>query len=223
MKRWNILGAALIAVLSITAIAASAASAALPNILPTGFSFTSTSGATEFGSGLTAIKSSKDKGKGTSTGEKNGTFENVFEGSKDQLGRTCTGLSDGTAGNVTVTGTTDVRYDTTKTKVLVLFLLNDVHLACGTTLIKVKGCVAGQYTGAVNKPVKEGNLELVVKEGDNVPIAVENAANTGSENCELKAEINDTEPKLSSEKGVETLAGITNGLGASKNEIEVMA
>jgi hypothetical protein len=222
MKRRNLLAAAMLAVFAIVAVAASSASAAVPNILPTGAAFNNTSGATEFGSGITAIKSAKDKGKGTITAEKEGTFENIFEGSKDQLGRTCTGLSDAIAGNVTVTGKLDVRWDTTLTKVLVLFLLDEVHLACGTTLIKVKGCVAGQYLSALNVPLKEGLVDLIVKEGDNVPITVENAADNGTEKCELKASLNEETAILSSESGTETLKEITKGLGAGKNELEVM-
>lgn len=225
MKRLNLLGAALLAVLAIAAVTAGAASAAFPNSLPTGATFNNTSGTTEFGSGITAIKSTADKGSGVSTGEKTGTFKNTFEKSKDQLGSTCTGLSatdQKTPGNVTVEGESELRFDTTKTKVLALFKLSEVHLSCGSILIKVKGCVAGVYTSALNTPLKEATVTLTVEKGDNVPVLVENKENTGTENCELKAEINDTSPSLSSEKGVETLKEFAKGLGAGKNEVEIM-
>jgi hypothetical protein len=222
MKRWNTLGAVLIAALSITAAAASTASAAFPNVLPTGVTFNASSGATEFGSGITAVKSTKSKGKGATTGEKRGTFENVLEGFKDQLGRECTGLADKVSGNVTVTGTLDIRWDPTKAKVLVLFLLNPVHFACGTTLLKLKGCFAGLYESASNIPLKEATVSLAVEKGDNVPTTVENEANTGTEKCELLAEVNDEKPGLASEKAVETLKEFAKGLGATKNEFEVM-
>lgn len=204
------------------AIAPGAALAAFPNSLPTGATFSNSSGVTEFGSGITAIKSSADKGSGASTGEKTATFVNVFEKSKDALGNTCTGLSDATAGNVTVEGETEIRFDPTKAKVLSLFKLKEVHLSCGTVLIRVKGCVAGVYTSALNTLLKEMTIELVVSSGDNVPVVVENASNTGTENCELKAEINGGAPALSSEKGIELIKGFGKGLGASKDESEIM-
>jgi hypothetical protein len=222
MKRRNLLGAVLFAVLAIAAIASASASAALPNILPATAGFTSTSGTTEFGSGITAIKSSADKGSGVGTAEKKGTFTNTFEKSKDQLGNTCTGLSDGTAGNVTVKGTFHIRWNTPKTVPLILFLLEEVHLTCGLILIKVKGCVAATLLGTFNSPVATLSADLTVVEKDNTPITVENETNTGTENCELKAEINDEKPGLSSESGVETLAGFTKGSGEKANLVEVM-
>lgn len=222
MKRWRLFGTAYVAVLSIAAIAAGSASAAFPNALPTGFAYNETSGTAEFGSGITAIKSSLGKGKGASTSEKDGTFEQVFESSKDQLGSTCTGLSDKVPGSITVTGETHFRWNTAKTVVFILYLLKEVHFSCGTTLIKVKGCVAGEYASSLNTPIKTATVHFVVVTGDNVPVTVENAANTGTENCELKAEINDTAPTLSSERVTETLQGFSKGLGGVGNEIEVM-
>lgn len=226
MKRVKFLSMAVTAALAILALAATSALAANPTLLPNGGESASTSGATVFGSGITQVKSSKDTGTAKSTTEKLGTFTNVFEGSKDVLGRTCTGLEDKTAGNVTVTGEYHVRYwglSKGEKNVAIVFLLNPVHFSCGTTLIKVKGCVAGQVAAAeTNKLLKKLEVKLVVKEGDNVPIKIDNDANTAEENCELKAEVNDEAVALSSEEGTETLT-FKNALGKAKDEGEIMA
>jgi hypothetical protein len=204
------------------ALMACSAHAALPNELPTGATFNITGGATELGSGITAIKSSATKGSGASTGEKTGTFTLVLEKVKNQLGSTCTGLSDTTSGNVTTTGTTELRWDTTLTKVLLLFKLNEMHASCGLILMKEKGCVAGQVLATSNTLVKEFAVDLVVEKADNTPIVVENAADNGTENCELKLEVNDEQAALASEKAVYTFKDFAKGLGAGKNEVEIM-
>lgn len=79
MKRLNLLGAIMLAVFAIAAVAASAASAAFPNSLPTGSTFKSTVGVSEFGIGIAAIKAITGKGSGTGTAEKDGTFSTTFE------------------------------------------------------------------------------------------------------------------------------------------------
>jgi hypothetical protein len=223
MKLSKVLGAVLVAALALVALGAASASAALPTILPTTAAFSSESGATEFGTGITALKSPKSKGSGKGTGEKTSSFSTVFEGTKDQLGRSCKGLGDATAGNVTVTGTADVRYANSKKEAVAIgFLINETHIECGTTLILVKGCVAGEAEKPYNKAITATAVKLEVEKGDNKLVKIENAANTAEEACELKASINEEAAALSSESATENLKAFTGGKGAG-NEVEVMA
>jgi hypothetical protein len=227
MKQGKLLSVAFAAMLAILALGATSAMAANPKILDEKAEFSSTSGLTQFGSGLLTVKSGKGKGSGKGTSEKGGEFTNLFEESKDLLGRKCTGLSDATAGNVTVSGKFEVRYwglSEGNKDVVILFKLNPVHFSCGTTLAVVTGCVTAQLALPYNKLVKELEAKLVVAGGDNVPVKVDNAANTAEENCELRVEFNEEgTTSLSSEEGVEKISGFKNSLGKAKDEVEVVA
>jgi hypothetical protein len=199
------------------------ANAVFPNLLPIHGTYNVTAGATELGGSIVgAWKSGATKGGGAITGEKTGTLTLVLEKTKDGLGTTCTGLSDTTAANVTTTGTTELRWDTIKTKVLLLFKLNELHGTCGITLFKEKGCVAGIVEGSANIPLTELRANLTVNERDNVPVTVENATNTGTENCELKTETNDENPVLASETAFYTFKEFARGIGERANQLEIM-
>jgi hypothetical protein len=95
-------------------------------------------------------------------------------------------------------------------------------MACGTTLFKWKGCVAGQYLSAVNTQIKGAVVDFILDKGDNTPIAVENAADNGTEKCEFKIENNDESPVLAVLSGTFTIQELIKGLGATKTEFEVM-
>jgi hypothetical protein len=225
MKITNRAHVSLVAALSTLALTAPAASAALPNLLPTTVGFSSESGASEFGTGIIAIKSAKSKGAGKGSGEKTASFSVVLEGWKDNLGRTCKGLGDTIAGNVTATGTADVRYKNAKKEAVVLAeLLEPVHIECGTLLMIVKGCLAGEMEKPYNKLVTAVVVKYEVEKADNKIVKIENGANTAEEPCELRVSFNESEGgELASESRTEKLQSFTGGKGAGSNEAEVMA
>jgi hypothetical protein len=205
MKKFRLIGLLGLAVLAVSAFGASSAFAAVPVILPVGETATSSAGATEFGEGLFAIKSSGATG--TVTGEagsgSHGTFTFAFTGSKDSIGRTCTGLSDTVAGTVTVTGTFLTRFllPVTPLKAAIVLSINEVHLSCGTQLIRVKGSVAGEITTALNTAVTLVTLVLETNgKGDNTIIEVDNEAQTGMESAILLASIGTGAFSLTSQK-----------------------
>jgi hypothetical protein len=230
VKRIKLLGIAIIAMLSLTAITAATASAEKqPNILPAGtgaapLTFNSSGGTSIFGNGLLKLTSPKSTGSGAGNEEKLGTFDILFEGVKDALGRTCTGLfnsstkeGDLTEGSVLAKGTFHIRdYKLgAELRVTQIALLREVHFSCGTLLVVVRGCVAGDLTP------KEGlTKELTVtlkKEGaDNTIIKVLNEANTAEENCELSSSTDEKAFELSSEETTQTLTGFKKAGAATE-------
>jgi hypothetical protein len=212
MKPVKLLSTAIIAVLALIALTATTASAEKqPNILPTGtqvapLTATGKSGTSTFGNGLLKLTSSKSTGSGAGFAEKLGTFDVLFEGVKDALGRTCTGLfnsstkeGDLTEGSILATGTAHLRdYKLgTELRVAGISLMREVHFSCGTLLVVVRGCLAGDITP------KEGLTKTLTatakKEGaDNTIIKVLNEANTAEENCELASSTDEKAFELSS-------------------------
>jgi hypothetical protein len=230
VKHIKLLIAAIVAIVALTAIAAATASAEeLPNILATAeatekapVTGTSSSGATEFGSGFTTLKSTKSEGTQSQTSPKLGTFDVLFLEVKTILGGSCTGLNDTKEGSVLVLGTFHVRHYNSGATLLtaLIFLLNEVHFTCEGKLILVKGCVAGRVTPEGGGKVKSLTATLEVEKGDNKIVKVLNESNTGEENCELLASQNAKEFTLSAQKQTQTITGFKqNGKAA---EVEVM-
>jgi hypothetical protein len=223
VKRIKLLGIAIIAMLSLTAITAATASAEKqPNILPTGngatpLTFTSKSGTSLFGNGLLKLTSPKSEGSGAGNAEKLGTFDILFLGVKDALGRTCTGLSDKVEGSVLATGTFHIRdYKLgAELRVAQIALLREVHFTCGTLLVVVRGCVAGDLTP------KEGLTKILTvtlkkEANDNTIIKVLNEENTAEENCELTSSTDEKPFELSSEETTQELEGFKKGGAATE-------
>jgi hypothetical protein len=214
MKHIKLQGTALIAVLALTAFTATTASAEKqPNILPIGsqaapLTATGSSGTSTFGNGLLKLTSPKSTGSGAGFAEKLGTFDVLFEGVKDALGRSCTGLfnsstkeGDLTEGSILATGTAHLRdYKLgAELRVAGISLLREVHFSCGTLLVVVRGCLAGDITP------KEGltkTLTATAKKeagkNDNTIIKVLNEENTAEENCELTSSTDESTFELSS-------------------------
>jgi hypothetical protein len=201
------------------ALATTASAEKQPNILPTGtgaapLTFNSSSGTSIFGNGLIKLTSPKSTGSGAGNAEKLGTFDLLFEGFKDALGRTCTGLfnsetkeGDLTEGSVLVKGTFHIRdYKLgAELRVAQIWLLKEAHSSCGTLLVVLRGCVAGDLTP------KEGLSKTLTvtlkKEGaDNTIIKVLNEANTAEENCELTSSTDEKAFELSTFETTQALA-----------------
>jgi hypothetical protein len=156
MKRSKLLGMAFMVILALSSItAATAAAETLPNVLPLAtaaepITSTSSSSKASFGSsGLTEVTSATSLGEATSTGTEGnaGTFHETYYGFKNVALGTCTGTGDG-SGIVLVLGTyQDKDADLAGNLIVaVLFLINQVQFVCGSTLITVTGCVAGNLT-----------------------------------------------------------------------------
>jgi hypothetical protein len=214
MKMFRLIGLFGLAVLALSAFGASASFAAVPVILPVGESGTIAAGATEFGEGLFAVKSSAATGTvtGTAGSGSHGTFSITFKGTKDSLGRTCTSLSEGTAGNVTFTGTVLTRFllPASPLRVALVLTLNEVHESCGTQLLRVKGLLAGETTSALNTALISVVVGFTTNgKGDNAIIEVDNEAQTGMENAILLASIGTGTFTLTAEKATVTLTSFT--------------
>jgi hypothetical protein len=156
MKHSHLIRLALTTTFVLSSITAATASAeTLPNVLPLGtatepITFTSSSSKAAFGSaGLTEIASATSLGESTSTGTEGnaGTFHETYFGFKNALLGTCTGTGDG-SGIILVLGSYELKDADLAGKLIVaiLFLLNQVQFACGTTQVTLGGCVAGNLT-----------------------------------------------------------------------------
>jgi hypothetical protein len=216
MRRIKLLGLACFAMLTLAAAAAATASAVLPNVLPTtaGIKFTSTSGASAFGSaGLTEVTSGSSTGTSESTGTEGnaGNFKTTFATVKNALLGTCTGVGQ-SSGNIVVSGTyKDVNADlNSKEIVAVLFLLSpQVEFSCGSTAIAVTGCVAGELTKASElTTLLTATLNRV--SNDNEIITYLNASDVATA-CQLLAKIGAGATELSAQKTTQTLSKFEEG------------
>jgi hypothetical protein len=194
MQRIKITGLALMAVLALSVIASTTASAAEPEFAPAANKFTSVvGGAAKFEQkeGLAAVSCTKSTGKGEITAAKAGTFTELFEECTAPLSGKCTGLTATTKGDITVSGTFNLRYITKKTNVGIAFKINEVHFECEklVTLVSVKGCAVGKVQ-PVNTKGKTTEAILKQSKGIQEFVSVLNEANSAQEGCKLESEFN---------------------------------
>ena len=217
MRQIKLLSLTFMAMFALSGAMAAVASAAAPNILPEGtakepLTGISTSGLSTFAPGALKVESVKSEGTFSGNEPKSGTFDQLFlETTLEKA--TCTGLDDTTPGSVLAKGTFDVRHYNLEGKLLTaeIFLLKELHFECGETLIRVKGCVAGELTPNEEKLVEKLTVTLKPAKGDNVPVKVLNEGSTGEENCELLASIGTGAFKLSTQTQTISLSGFKKG------------
>ena len=160
MKRFKLLGLALVAIFALAAaMSASAFAAELPETLPTSATTRTWEGAAEgepeFSSEtaeagvLLVVKCKTAPSEGTEEpGKPLGLFHIHFLGCESTVGglpAKCTDLNHTTAGEILVLGTWHLVYDRKKAEefkeltVGILFLVELVHFTCGGVLVEVKG------------------------------------------------------------------------------------
>jgi hypothetical protein len=215
LKHLKLLGLALLAITALASITAATAQAEeLPNILPCGTEAlpvlaTATSGKSNFGSGTTAVTSASSLGTQSGTSCKLGTFHTSFLKSETKTGGVvCTGLGD-EPGVILVLGEYHIRHAELGSKLYVvsIFLLEDVHFACGMLLVLVGGCVAGTVLPE-STLTKELTIGLNVIGTDNEILTVLKEIPGGtSENCYLLAQVNEGASALSSQEQLVKVTG----------------
>jgi hypothetical protein len=234
MKQAKLLGAAIMAILSLTGILATTASAeaTLPSVLPAGTAsepilvpFTSLTSV--FASNaITKITSQKDEGTLDFTSAKLGTFDILFLETTNVLGSKCTGSNDTIPGSILALGTFHLRdYDENGTlRVASVVLLQEVKFEC-TEGVKaaVRGCVAGAITPE-NTLTKFFTLSFK-RNGtldDNLIITILNEANTAKEACQLESSANGGAFELSYEETEEHTLPAKKDPAGTEVEILIM-
>jgi hypothetical protein len=172
----KMLGLAAMAILIVNGIGATSAFAKEAEFLPAPNVIAKVkSGAGELSSGPVPITCTSDEG--GEAGEKGGKVETTKTGHFDVLFLgckasflTCTSLDSKTAGSILVRGNFESVYaleqGTTNDKdPAIVFILNTVHISCGTILVKVEGSVCGLIK-PVNKKVKVGEPFTVEIKGN---------------------------------------------------------
>jgi hypothetical protein len=188
MKRGRLLGVVFIAMLALAAMTATTALAAatLPSLLPEGtiaspITWASNSGKSALGfPGL---------GEVSAESLKLGKFHVHFSGIKNALLGTCTGTGE-EAGVVLVLGTYHFRWYTLSPPHLtgLIFLIEQVQFACGSTQLTVAGCVGGLISPEAER-TSLLEAALATANGDNTVITVLDEENTAQEACQLLAKI----------------------------------
>ena len=170
MRRFAVVGAALLAVLALTAVMASSAVAALPEFLPGSGTFTGTSGKGELQiKGGGTIKCEKDKPLGTITGPKTASIDVHFEECK-ALGFAANSVDDKEkAGVILVKGTATLCYLSAALKTVGLTVQIspeplEIEVPTAKQKILVKGTVIGEVK-PVNKSQTTGEVTFTQKEG----------------------------------------------------------
>jgi hypothetical protein len=210
MRRIQLTGVALVAVLALGALVATAAMAEKPEFSPSEKNaFTTSGGAAKFEQkeGIAAISATKSTGTGEVANAKEGTFSETFEDVTAPLSGKCTGLSDKTVGNVTSSGSFKIGYlDAAKTKVGIALKINAEHFECEktVTLVTVEGAVVGLLT-PTNTKTKTFGIALKQSKGINEFTQILNAGNNGFETFVLKSEINGSELKQSGQETTVTI------------------
>jgi hypothetical protein len=218
MKRLKVVALAIMAVLALGALSAASASAALPEFSPaTNGGKSSNKNKTKFTElkGIAAVECTGSEGTDKITSGKGGTFEETYTGCTALLSGKCTGLGNATKGDITTSGSFDLRFlagEVGKASAALAFLINPVHFECEktVTLISVTGCVAGGVT-PVNSKTKTFSVALKQKEGVETLKEVENEANTGSEKCVLKSVKNSEAEKEAGQEQTDEIAEENEG------------
>jgi len=221
MKRFRLIGMAILAIFAIGAVASATASAEELRMLPLGtganpVKFNVASGVGKLVAGTSKIKCEKDKGTGEATSARLGTFRVTFEECKEEeLKVTCRGLKD-LPGNITAEGEFHLRRllgtEAEQKHIVVFFLLSNVHFSCSIVLVKVSGCVAGLI-----KPINTLTKELAIGvelEGTKQKIleADTDGELTGMEKCgPLQVAKNEGTAENGTEETTETMSGFTQG------------
>lgn len=168
MRRFAVVGAALLAVLALTAIAASSALAALPEFLPgSGVTITGTSGkgALQIKGGGT-IKCEKDVPLGEINGAKTAAIDVHFEGCK-AIGFAANSVGDA-AGVILVKGTGTLCYLSKAAKTVGLSVevspTLQIEVPTAKQKIEVKGTIIGEAK-PVNSSKTTGEVVFTQKEG----------------------------------------------------------
>jgi hypothetical protein len=218
VKRLNVLTLAIVAMLALGAITASAAFAEAPEFSPATNKGSSTnSNKTKFTEkgGIAAVECTGSTGSNAITSAKGGEFSETYTGCTALLSGKCTGLTNSTAGQITVTGTFNLRFlagEVGKESVVLAFLINPVHFECEKTvkLITVTGCVAGAAS-PLNKKSKTVTVELKQSGGVEKIKSIENESNTGSESCVLKSVKNSEAENEAGQEQKDEIAEETEG------------
>jgi len=170
MRRFAVVGAALLAVLALTAVVASSAVAALPEFLPSsGVIIGGSSGAGELQiQGGGTVKCEKDKPLGEITGPKTATIDVHFEGCK-ALGFAANSVDDkAKAGVILVKGTALLCYLSKAAKTVGLLVTIspklEIEVPTAKTIITVEGSVIGEVK-PINKSQTTGEVIFTQKEG----------------------------------------------------------
>ena len=232
MKRFRILGLALMAIFALSAVAATAALAEeptnQPSFLPEGTAtnpvkFTDTSGKGKLEMvGGKAIECEKDTSTGEATSLKLGKFDVLFEKCTAKEGiitATCTGLNDKEgSGSILVLGTFHLRYllPSSELKAAIILLIEHVHFTCEAFGVKklflVLGCAAGEIT-PTNMLTK--TLEALLKQSKGINTITEvdkENSSTEMEKCILMTkEGSEVKEVQSGEETHEVITGFEQG------------
>jgi hypothetical protein len=228
MHRIKLLGGMLGILFVLALVGTATAAAAEISILPEAteanpISFKISSGKDTFAiaGGTFSIKCGTDEGTGTFTSRRHGRFDVLLLSCTTAGGLVkCTGLNDTVSGSILFTGSFLLRRGPGGSGVRMRIEPNETHIECSTTLILFRGCIVATVTptGIRTSVI---TVTLKQKEGKDEETTILNEAETGTEECALKAKEGEGAEKSGGQEDTWSFSNFEQGGIAI--EVEVMA